>query len=476
VNVLALRVAGLVLTLALSARSVRAEAPVVRTSTTAVGPAGDPVVVGEPHPDDWQERYDRLDQPDVDGRPPPPTGAGDVLIWVPRVLFSPLYLVTEFGIRRPLGALLTWVEKENIPAFFIDLFTFGEGRKVGLVPTAFIDFAFRPSFGVYFFANDAFVDGHELRITTAYGGDDWYKAFFVSRWRLGPSTRISFAFRFLERPDYIFHGIGPFSQQDDRSRYNRRFVGAEVGFTQNLWGLGGVRLTTEVEENQFEPSDSVFGDPSLLQASAAGFFELPPGIEGYFVSRNRLAVDFDTRRDIRENGTGLSVSGDLELGLDLNRPGDRSWLAAGSGLAGHLDLGHNRILSVAGAVRNVAALGDDPVPFSELVTSGQSVLFLSGFQPGRLTGNSVVAWALEYRYDVWALVDGRAFFSVGNVFGEGFDGFDPELLRINYGLGFASVGDPDASLNFLVAFGHETFRESSNLDSVRFVLGFQPDL
>ena len=44
--------------------------------------------------------------PDYEGRPPPAPSAGDVALWIPRVIFSPVYFVSEFLIRRPIGALI----------------------------------------------------------------------------------------------------------------------------------------------------------------------------------------------------------------------------------------------------------------------------------------------------------------------------------------------------------------------------------
>ncbi|MCZ7684586.1 MAG: hypothetical protein M5U28_39775 [Sandaracinaceae bacterium] len=40
--------------------------------------------------------------PDYDGLPEPGDDAGDVGLWTLRVLTSPLYLVTELVLRRPI--------------------------------------------------------------------------------------------------------------------------------------------------------------------------------------------------------------------------------------------------------------------------------------------------------------------------------------------------------------------------------------
>lgn len=453
------------------------------TSTVAAPPstapsARDELVPGDPLPRDAEGEFVRAERPDVDRRPPAKPSVGESLLWVPRVVFFPVYVVTEFVIRRPVGWVMTIAERDQWPALFIDLFTFGPERKVGVVPTAFIDFNFRPSIGVYVFANDAWVEGHDIRAQFGFGGLSWWLVALSDRWALSDDLRLDLGFRFSLRPDNVFHGLGPSSLFDDRSRYQSQNVRGSVGLRQNLFGLGELWLESSIEEVSFNLTDTAFSDddPSLAEAIALGFYEAPPGTDGYFVIRGRADAAIDSRRDIRKNGTGVGVRVVGTYSADIDSRQRREWFILGGGAAGHLDLGHNRILSLGGYAANVFQTGSDPVPFTELPTSGNAALILGAFLPGRLTGSSIVGAAAEYRYDIWALIDGRAFFSVGNVFGPDFDEFSADLLRMSYGLGFASVGDPDASFNFLLAFGHETFEQGSGLDSVRLLVGFQPDL
>src|SRR5258708_14753976 len=121
--------------------------------------------------------------PDYDGRGAgrPPT-AGEVALWVPRVLLSPAYLVSEYVVRRPLGALITTAERNNWSTALIDFFTFGPDHKARLVPPAFFDFGLHPSVGLYFSWDDALVHGHDVRLHASDFGSDWVA--------LGASDRI----------------------------------------------------------------------------------------------------------------------------------------------------------------------------------------------------------------------------------------------------------------------------------------------
>src|ERR1700722_16456517 len=52
--------------------------------------------------------------PDYGGEPSH-ASAGDAALWVPRVIFYPVYLVSEYVIRRPLGAAESAAERANLP-------------------------------------------------------------------------------------------------------------------------------------------------------------------------------------------------------------------------------------------------------------------------------------------------------------------------------------------------------------------------
>ncbi len=437
----------------------------VHTSTAAV--ERKPLPVGE----DGQVK--RVEAPDADGRPAD-EGAG--LLWVPRIVFAPLYAFNEYVIRRPVGWLVTTAEKNRWPTFFIDLFTFDEERQVGLVPTAIFDFGFRPSFGFYFFANDAFVKGHEIRLRGAFGGPDWYQLDYTERWRTWENGEVEYGFRFLKRPDWQFNGLGPDTLDEARVRFGRRIVSGHAAVRQAFLQHFDFELRAGAEENSFALGESVYGDPSLADSVALGILEQPSGAEGYFVLKARGELNLDTRRDLRKNGTGLSARLYSVYAVDLNDASRRAWITNGGGLSGHLDVGRNRILTLGGVAANATRIGDAGVPFVELPESGRAVFSLGGFRPGRLVGESLAAVTLEWRWEVWALVDGRLFAQIGNVFRQDFEGFGPERARLSYGLGLSSVLDPDSNFNVLFAVGHQTFQQGADPEAIRFLVGFQPDL
>src|SRR6185295_7530364 len=153
--------------------------------------------------------------PDYDGRGEAPTTTGDVLIWIPRVLLFPPYFVSEVLIREPLGFLIAGAERAGVPALLYDFFTFGPDHQAGLVPTAFVDFDFYPSVGLYGFWNNALVRGHDLRLRGSFGGEKWLAAAFSERVSFGQdrAQRLAFEAGLTFRPDYTYFGIGPDTRQ-----------------------------------------------------------------------------------------------------------------------------------------------------------------------------------------------------------------------------------------------------------------------
>jgi hypothetical protein len=51
---------------------------------------------------------------------------------VPRVILSPIYFVTEYVIRRPIGWLMSTAERNQWPSIVANFFTFGPEKKAGV--------------------------------------------------------------------------------------------------------------------------------------------------------------------------------------------------------------------------------------------------------------------------------------------------------------------------------------------------------
>lgn len=422
-----------------------------------------------------------------------PTSAGDVLLWIPRVVLSPLYFVSEFIVRRPLGWAVTTAEREKLPTKIVDFFTFGEERKAGIVPTGLIDFGLRPSVGLYFFWNDAGARDNDIRARIAAGGTDWFKVNVADRVELwNEDHEIGVRAALETRPDHVFHGFGP-SSSDVRARYKATELEAGATYDAQLWRSSEFHTFVSVRDVSFDGDVGCCGDFTLLRRVQDGVYPEPPGLRnGYTVALTGVTAELDTRPRREPNdlpdasdyasppGTGvkLQIRGRHAAGLTQARqspplgPSRYHWLEYGGTLGGFVDLsGQQRVLGLS-------LIGDfaDPVdedgeiPFREQVTLGGDRP-LRGFLGGRLVDRSSAVALLEYQWPVWVWADGALHYAVGNVFGQHLEDFDLDLLRQSFGMGLRTTSSRDHTFEVLLAFGTQTFDDGSEIENVRFVFG-----
>lgn len=406
--------------------------------------------------------------PDYDGREEPTT-AGDVLIWIPRIVLSPFYVVSEFVIRQPLGFLIRGAERLNLPSALYDFFVFGPNHQAGILPIAFLDFGFEPSLGLYFFWNNAFFEGHDLRVRGSTWGADWLAGSISSRTRIAKNASWAVRLSGLKRPDFVFFGEGAEALESARSRYGGTSWEAEAEIDVG-WGRAS-RIRADVGFRSWRFRDGHYGnDPTLREAVRANEFELPDGYrDGYSVLYNRVLLALDSRRPRPYPGTGVRFEARAEQGSEV-RASPNAYLRYGGALGVFYDLtDHGRVISLwAGAMLSDPLHGE--VPFTELATLGGPEA-MRGFVPGRLYGRSAAALTLQYRWPVWVMLDGSIQLSVGNVFDEHFEDFELGLLRFSGAIGVESVGSSDSALEILFGVGSETFRHGGQITSIRLIFG-----
>jgi hypothetical protein len=404
------------------------------------------------------------------------TSAGDAALWVPRVIFYPVYLVSEYVIRLPLGAAETAAERANLPNKIYDFFTFGPDHKAGFLPIALVDFGFKPSVGVYAFWDDAFFNGDDLRLHASTWGPDWLAGSLVQRIRFNAKDNVQLKLLGIHRPDYVYFGEGPTTLQSSESRYGQDKIDAQIKPQFRLWRSS--EIDTDVGVRYVSFYNGNFGnDPSLLQQVAAGVFPLPAGYTtGYTAEYNGAHAALDTRRTYPASGSGVRIEAQVEEGNDVAGVPTSGWLKYQGAVGGFLDITHRRVVSLTVAALFSDPLGNDPVPFTELVSLGgdlarPGVLPMPGFFPGRMVDRSGAAATLEYRWPIGPWLDGSMQVAVGNVFGEHLDDFDMKLLRLSASLGIETDSSPDSNFHILIGMGTETFESGAKVDSFRLAAG-----
>jgi hypothetical protein len=387
------------------------------------------------------------------------------------VLF-PAYAVSEYVLRRPVGALVVTAERDRWPAALVDFFTFNEEHTVGVVPTALFDFNFRPSVGLYGFWDDAFARNNALRFRAATGGTDWLALGIADRFPTGKTSTATVRADWTRRPDGLFAGIGPRSLEGNVGRFAYDRTEAAVDFASILGRQNSYRASAGFRRVAFHYG-SCCDDPSIETEVAKGAYPAPPALaEGYELAFERVEVAFDSRspRPAADSGVRLELAGTLSQRLDAAARGE--WATYGAALGGLWDVtGHGRVLSLWLSARFLDAFGDrTQVPFTELVALGGAAP-MRGFKEGRLLGDSAAVATLQHEWPIWVGVHGSAQIAFGNVFGDRLRDFELSLLRASAAIGLRTAGSEDHYLEILVGGGTETIQDGFRPASFRLLVG-----
>ena len=418
-------------------------------------------------------RADPKREPQDYGGAPRETTAEDALSWVPRVALFPLWLTSEYVVRRPIGALVKVAEREQWPEEIIGFFTFGSRHQITVYPSALFDFGLLPSVGINAEWKYFVTDPNTLRIHAATWGPDWIAARAVDRYDFNASESASFDTSVERRQDHPFFGMGPRSGATGRLRYQATALDASIHYKDRFWRsstftvAGGMRALTF-------GSGTCCGEPALEDAVARGTTPAPPGFgRGYTAAYERIAIAVDSRKPRPEEGSGFraEVHGEGVFAPDSSDPnGRRAWVNYGGSLGAALDLTKTqRVVSLTLSAALVDPL-QGVVPFTDQITLGGD-RGMPGYLAGRLVDRSALVATLKYAWPIWVFLDGVIEADVGNVFGAHFEGFDPGLLRLTSGIGIRSSGARDSGFELLVAGGTDPFDSGFHVTSFRFVIG-----
>jgi hypothetical protein len=250
------------------------------------------------------------------------------------------------------------------------------------------------------------------------------------------------------RDDRLFAGIGnpqPGGPPQIESRYRGDVTRAEaLWYTPWTFPLV-LTMRAGFEARQYESTD-VRGGPSIADvygatpASCAALgLPIPcvdPGLapefgipRRLFYQRARLALDL--RRPARDaSGVELGVDGGFFRGIasDTSRYAKLSF--DGVGQIGGID----RALLLRFVAAVVEPLGNDPVPFDEMI-SPCGALGLRGLPDGFLRDRSGLVGTVEYRWLISAAIDASLFVDEGGVAGPWFSGLEGEDFHTTVGAG-----------------------------------------
>lgn len=415
--------------------------------------------------------------PNYDGRGGAPEPPARKLLWLPRALLFPAYVVSEYLVRRPLEAGIGYAERSGWPGAVSDFLALNETHPAGVVPFMLVDFGFEPSAGLYAYWDDVGMKGHQVRFRGSTWGPHWLSGTLKERF-VFEDFEFSLKGKLARRPDFTFYGVGPDTREADLVRYQGKTAYAHAQTSLIFSEHNLLETTLGYRGASFGHSDYDEADrgrpgyePSLDEAVAAGELPEPDGYrDGYRAAFAGARLVLDSRGKSRSRN-GLRLDASVEQSVDLaNRPSS-GWLRYGGTAGAFVDLMQGgRFLSLSVTAVLVDPIGDRPVPFTQLADLGGGRT-MPGLRFGRLADRSSAVVDLRYTWPIWLSFRGSLQAGVGNVFGPQFAGIRPGRARLSTALGLETSGSRDSIFQILVGFGTETFESGAELDSIRFVVG-----
>lgn len=409
---------------------------------------------------------ERRARPDYDGRPARQTDAGDIVRWVPRVLFFPAYLVMEYGLRTPIVWTVTRIEEYRITDRISDFFTWDEGRG-SLYPLITFDFGIRPNAGGVFRWTE-FVPRHDIALTFFAGpGDLWSGSGRLDQKLFRDEEAwIRWTGGYVRRPDNVFFGVSDVDARCNEFTRGCRYRSAVAEASLALVGwermLNQITLQTTFRHARFSTVET--DSPPLTATEAAAL----PGFDaGYQILEPKVTFALDSRNeDLNFSlGTGVRFEGHSAFAIDVERPDER-WFRAGGEAVGFYDLGFGQVLAASVYYEGLENLGHSradgtraSVPFYELPFMGGSDQ-MRGFLPRRLLGSNALAARFEYRYPITWGVDAALFGSIGNTF-ENLREWHVAKNYLSYGLSLRLAEDRVTSFEALLGWGSNRLDEPS---------------
>lgn len=439
-------------------------------SLTLLGPA-------HARADDEEEEEEaapmvRREVPDLDGRPPSDENeALDALLWIPRVLTSPLYLLNELVLREGLGALVTELERAGLVDSLFESGTFG------VTPSAFYEFGLSPSFGLFAFVDQFPFTENRLSVHAATFGEDWNRLIIRDRVQMTETMQLSFRVELQIRPDQIVEGIGYDAPQTPRGRFGLERIEARIDLGYDYWRGSALNYQIGYRSNDFRDRDWN-GQPSVGRVGTGStLVGFETGYELVFARADLLLDTHEPTGELTRGRFRLRVFAEQNAafgGLTANDPDVlfSSFVRWGGELAVATDfLGRGRVFMLRFRTELVSPLDDTGlIPFFELPDAGGKGP-LPGFITGQLRGQSVMGLTFEYVWPVYAFLDGALHISVGNAFGTHYEGFEWDRLRLSWGIGLVPrfSGEHLLELSFDVAT--ETFERGAAVTQARVVVG-----
>lgn len=340
----------------------------------------------------------------------PESEPGRALVWIPRVLLSPVRLAAEIALAPLRGG--AWLNDRYQLHRRVMRLLFSEDGTIGVYPTAALESETGLDLGLRFV--DADLLGHGERVTVAASIRRRFDAAISSGSRFG-TTVVTAAGSFRSWSSYNYFGVG--EQPAMQTRFAQQIWYGELAVQAPLAGPLSMRALGGHARRRFDPFADAPGhartgdvfDPMTLVGFARGthnaFAELSAGID---------TTSYATRYLARANpSSGWLASGFLGITRGLGDDPSRYW-RYGFDARRFVDLhGGDRVLVLRTALEAVAG-EPGAIPVADLPRLGGPEL-LRGFHDDRFRDRIAALATAEYRYPIQEGATAYAFVDAGQV-------------------------------------------------------------
>ena len=235
---------------------------------------------------------------------------------------------------------------------------------------------------------------------------------------------------YSRRPQEDFFGLGPDSDEDDRTNYLEETIGAALALTikpSSSLALGATGRLRRV--NIGEGTDPLF--PATQEEFTAG--EIPGLAQGadLLSIEGEIAHESADRPGAPSRGGRASLNAGIFKAVDGQPLGYTRYRAE---LTRFLSLYPGRVLAVHALGVITDRRHDKAAAFFDLPQLGGSST-MRGFREHRFRDLDAALFTLEYRWQLWAGMDAVLFADEGQVFDNLEDQFKFSRLRTSYGGG-----------------------------------------
>jgi len=397
-----------------------------------------------------------------------PTPLWETVVLVPYYIIGIPFRILDFGIRKSAQGLADLglfkpvdPVRRGLPGpvgtSWLPSFSIGDTRGTAIGINLFHDHFFGGDNRLQIKASTSTFRANRLSIGTEFG--TWRPVF----WQAGVG--------FDRNPGTRYYGIGPDSDPDDRSRYERtvQWAGANVG-TRNV---ADYLIITRAVFTSIRADESQYDQGVPLAEIHAG--DLPPGY-GHASNGWNLGIyaERETTLETGRPGLGSRVGFGVDLFLASDRSRTRFWSLRAEAEK-FFRLGHpRRTVAVRGFFTKLHNLRDQPLPFQRLVGNHRPDEF-RGFGTYRFIDEGILGVNVEYRWPVWAVnepdrlgIDSYLFTDVGQVFAR-YHQLALDRLAWSYGIGLRLIGGNRG----FVARAEVGFSEERTIFRLKFSQDFQ---